>query len=524
MTTTTLRPDATIVAPTAVTGASAHAATSDDSDASYVSQQGGEFRLTLTTVALPTGAVTKSLVARLRGRSSGQATVQLYARLSASGAHLGEAALIVPAFNVWTDRAGAAAGVSLTQTEINDLEIGFTGGAVGFPVDVAELYLDLTYALQPVVLVTAPAAPVTTTTTPAVTWTYTPGSDGGTQARYEVKIFNAAQYGAGGFDPSSSTPTDTGGVVLSSATSAVTGILPNGTYRAYVRAAQTINGSPHWSEWSYSAFTVAVVTADVLDVTATGDPSNGRMQIVVNQNEATPAWVTLDVERSIDGGTTWVAVRGQTGTTPTALYQWVGYDYEVAPNTLATYRARAIYTAGSTIVGPWTSSAPAQWITDETWLKDTYNTSRNRVVTVNSQPGLTYPKAVGVLRPLGREDPVVISDVRQLPSGSVVLYTLEPDEYADLLALVKGADVLLLQVANDDLFGSRYVFPLDIEEIRPADVEAEPGRYWRIPFVEVLAPVDIGISITGLTWQDIVDTYATWQDVVNAFPTWGDLL
>ena len=45
-----------------------------------------------------------------------------------------------------------------------------------------------------------------------------------------------------------------------------------------------------------------------------------------------------------------------------------------------------------------------------------------------------------------------------------------------------------------------------------------------IDHLEVAAPPDDGVGSLGLTWQDVVDTYATWADLIAAVPTWGDLI
>jgi hypothetical protein len=326
MPTVTLRPNATETAGALTGAASAHAATSDDSDASYVTE-------TEATVGLTVGFGTSALTAGFRTK-----TVTLRARMikvSGTGNITATGTVGVREGGVFTETLGApqsivptvigtgtfaAIATDLSQTDIDNLGVSLTalgesGGSYSYRVH--ELYLDVDYALLPVCAVTYPtgAPAITDTTAPTFTWTHTPGSGGGPQSRYEVKVFTAAQYGAGGFDEDTSTPFWTSGEVLGAATSKQSGPLDNSTtYRVYVRTAQTINGAAHWSAWDFEGFSIAVATADVAQVIAIADDTNARIVVEVDPDltDATASrdWEHLELQRSIDTGTTWEYVRG----------------------------------------------------------------------------------------------------------------------------------------------------------------------------------------------------------------------
>lgn len=99
---------------------------------------------------------------------------------------------------------------------------------------------------------------ITDTLQPTATWSQDdPGN------RYQAKIFSAAQYGAGGFDPSTSPSTWESGDVESTVRQVKAGVpLVNGTtYRTYVRVARKATQAKAytgWSPWAYAQYTISL--------------------------------------------------------------------------------------------------------------------------------------------------------------------------------------------------------------------------------------------------------------------------
>lgn len=125
----------------------------------------------------------------------------------------------------------------------------------------------------PTLNVTAPAGTIEGTTRPVVVWTYT---DTNPQRSYQARIFTAAQYGIGGFDPATSPATWDSGEVLSTATSVepTTDLAIGVTYRAYVRVSEA---GPLYSVWDFSEFILAadVAQTPTFTVAAEDDPVSG---------------------------------------------------------------------------------------------------------------------------------------------------------------------------------------------------------------------------------------------------------
>jgi hypothetical protein len=97
----------------------------------------------------------------------------------------------------------------------------------------------VTYILKPTLTVDAPSGTITTNNRPNVEWTAAFDIDGdvGGQASFTVRIFNEAQYTAGGFDPATSIATAEIDIAGPD-TQWTPPVLPNDLYRAYVRVGQ----------------------------------------------------------------------------------------------------------------------------------------------------------------------------------------------------------------------------------------------------------------------------------------------
>lgn len=539
MSTVTLRPNDDLyegsIANTVGPAASREDALSDDDDDTYVTiygQYNGYLGLALDTATIPAGAVTRTLTVRARGNPQGFT-------LNAEVYYQGDFYVTPPlaylnAFGApgLDDFVGPSFAMNLSQTEIDGLRMIVSTPEQPFLLafcDVMELYVDVVFAEQPTVEVTAPTGTVTATSSPVATWEHTPGDDGGAQSRFELAVFSATQYGiGGGFDPATSPATYRPGVQLGASSSWVIGPLSDATtYRTYVRTAQTINGQPHWSDWDYEQFDTDFALPEIASVVAVGDAENGRMVIVVEQAADTPdEWETLTVERSSDGGDTWSFVRGATDMEAPAGDLWTGYDYEAPNGAPMLYRARS---ATATFTGEWVESESAIWSSSEAWLKDPAHPGLNRVVEITNMPVPTRSRRRGVHDVIGRAAPVVTSDVRLTRRGDFTVRTDTADQADSLLALVDGT-VQLLQVpaAQGGAF-EMYIGITDVDEdrlARDANGFNARERLWTLPFVEVERPFDDGIDAVAELLPLTYDEAAlfTYEELAELFPTYADLL
>jgi hypothetical protein len=171
-----------------------------------------------------------------------------------------------------------------------------------------EARLEVQVSAPPTVSVTAPTGTVSTST-PTVAWTYTQ-ADGDVQDAYQVRVFDSTTYGAGGFDPATSTALwETLG--YGSGTSVITDVLPEyPTQRAYVRV---YSRAGLWSTWAYSTFTYAVETPAAPQLTAYWVEAEQTVALV-----GTSSLNLLSAEASTFATTAGGWVDDTTGTAPIA--------------------------------------------------------------------------------------------------------------------------------------------------------------------------------------------------------------
>lgn len=332
----------------------------DNSDATYVQDSSNRYHF--GTVALPALAQVRTVTPRVRhngGTSPSYFYLYLSTSTSYSDPYFAEQ-FLTPGNSVIVTEAGAPkpnnpSGSPWTQANIDGLVMEFALSGIG-SIRYYELYLDVAYNEAPVTVVTGPADEdggvagnqVTSTTRPTVTFTYTdPDSDA--KERDRVKIFSAAQYGAGGFDPETSAATWDSGERFTAALSCPIPIdLVNGTtYRAYVKSADAGSGG-RYGAWANYTFTIAVAAPPAPTLVVTAQPANAtgpRNKIDVTRTAHATPTTYMVVEYSDDGGATWAIARGGSkimnspdGTTFTI------YDYESIPRVQRGYRAKAVRT------------------------------------------------------------------------------------------------------------------------------------------------------------------------------------
>lgn len=485
MSSVTLRPNGTDVAADSLTGgATTHAVTSDDSDASYYTDNEGldaPVIVSLGTSALPAGFVTKQIRARCRSRGDSATVTVNFGVVSYAGGPVSMSTTL-------TTYEGAYSPVTLTQTQIDGLQAYTAGNWVGSgsAYRVAELYVDLVYVTIPVVALDAITDPYTASTVIPISWVNTLDSDGGAQTHYQAWV-TADSGGATVYDS---------GVVASSSTSASVGPLANGAnYTVHIKVAQTVNGSQHWSaEDTQAAVTMSVTTVDVSSVTAAADNANAKITVTVTRDAADGAWGFVEVERSTDGSVTWEAVRGATYVDPPLADTFVIDDYEVPNGTAAKYRARATYlSSGLPITSAWTTqSDTTTWTSTAVWFKVPGSPSLNDTFPFKVYPSATRPQRRGVFYVLGASRPVVVSDVRSSPEARCTVQTETEADATSLLAILDEPVVLIQAPTTMKRWGSRYCSIGDV-----SDDPVDPNTYgnsgyatWSFSAVEVDSPAD----------------------------------
>lgn len=505
----TLQPSATIdIGGNTYIGGFAVASLKDDLDSTYLRMPGGATHAEIgpfTGGSVPGSALTKQIIG--------------IARLSApedpATFNISIPTLFSQNVTVnWSTPKTVYAFVASDFDDLNAIAYSYqfnikntsSGGGGDNDIRLYELSMVVVYVDRPTVTLTAPAegASLTTTNTPLVQWTPNLDADGGNADQAQVKVFNQTQYGGGGFSPDTTQPVQSSGTSLyktggaAAATSwRVADPLP-GTlsspinYRAYVKVRQSAYSN--FSDWTLAAafntFAEAVNPAPVPSA-ITVTPEAGQIRINVTTSASSPSSDVVEIQRSLDGGTTWAKMRtfGSPYIVPSASHA-IAVDAETPNGTNVRYRARAGHNySGSYAFSTFITSATTSWSDPSWWVKHPMLPELNMRVLVRSQATYTRTARQGVHQPLGNPTPIVVTDgVRSLPSGEMT-FRLDSATVQDAFDAVLDADApILVQAPPSMNWPDRWLRFSDQTRERVQDQLARPHVFDTLPWQEVESP------------------------------------
>lgn len=502
MSLTTVRPSSTITNGTSTIGGGAgsrHAALSDDSDTTYVDVSGAfsaAMVLGFTPPSLTSGSVVKYVLLRVKAKATAATSASLGATLDAGGPAAGS--------SVALGTTTLTSGVLLAGGDASVLTVGLwrAGGTTGSNPRLYEAYLDVGYVVPPTLTVDAPTGTLTDYNNPTVTWTATFDDLSTGQYAYDVRIFDATTAEAVGFDPETDTPVTRAfrpesrgdaffpnepDYPLGNNTSWQSDRLPNDDYYAYVRVANSVNGTIQWSDWESSAFTVDVSAPDAPAVVLTDQPSDLRVKVDVTPDNSPVATDGVLVQRSLDG-TTWETVTAETTGSPVSLY-----DYFAPSGVSVSYRA---FGWNDTSSGRLYSAPTSASITPTTPWRIVHPTDPTLSFAIDdrpnswmrSVPSITKPARQSINQPLGRSEAVAVSDTRGADTGSITLLT-NFAKLAELEALLDSdASALWLAGRDQDSWRDRWVAFGDQETTRVVDAAWSDSFDVTLPWTEVAEP------------------------------------
>lgn len=246
---------------------------------------------------VPSLAVVKSVTfrARLSAPVLGNAIIRGSAY---PGSGTNDTVAVVTAINTYTGTTQAARydGVPWTGADISFLQQE-VWPQFGATINWYEAYADVVFNQAPVATPTLPTGTITTPI-PTITWTYS-DPEGDAQDRYWVKVFDAATYGAAGFDPEVSTPAWSSTELLGTVTSitVATQLANLTTFKAYIKTSDAGSNGRYGYWVAGPAFTTAVQFPAVPTiVSATPDPTLNRVALVLQgaDNELTRNMATAE--------------------------------------------------------------------------------------------------------------------------------------------------------------------------------------------------------------------------------------
>ena len=504
MAVTTVRPNATASGAGSFTlsggGATVHATLNDDSDSTFLQKTSSVVGQASAIVDFGTTTISASQrvkQVRVRARcstpnSEGRLNVYLGARVD--NQNFFHSALAIRGENTSITTftgpyyTSAPNGESWTQASINGLrgkitEYEESGDRGKF----YELFIDVDISAQPTVTVSAPTGTITTTTAPDVTWAFA-DTDNETQAFYQIKVFTAAQYGAGGFNAITSTATYDSGEIASSDNTAVVGaLLDSGTYRAYVRTAKSVNGEPFWADYAFSQFVISYTTPTVPTMAVAWNSALGKASFTLTGAAVPGAYVSqyYEVYRSDDGGVVYDVIREGEDITPNASFIGTAVDYEAPRGVVAYYRCRsvAVDSNDQEFASAFGTVQQVLITNDETWWfkvieEPEYNIGSVRVL---KELDVQIDEPNTIFRPLGATRPIVVAGPLQGEDGGYIIKTVTEDEWDDFYGTLTHQGTILVQ---DPYGNQKYIRIVS----RDWTAETQAGQVYRditLRYVEV---------------------------------------
>jgi len=473
---TVVRPNATASGSTlfTISGGSPtlNAATSDDSDTTFFSKSTSIVGQASALLDFGTTTITASQrVKRVRIRArvltpTAAGRINVYLGSRADNQNYFHSALAIRGLNSTTTFTGpfqtsAPNGEDWSQTTIDGLRAKVTEyndtGVLG---SIFELYIDVDISAKPTVTVSAPTGTITTSAAPDVTWAYA-DTDNETQAYYQIKVFTAAQYGAGGFSALTSTATYDSGQIASSDQTAVVGdLLLNGTYRAYVRVAKSVNGAPFFSDYAFSGFVLNNTIPSVPTLVASWSSGLGKATLTVTGQTVTVGLSSqyFEVERSNDAGVTYSVIREGEDITPNASFIGTTEDYEAPRGIVVYYRTRAVGVDASSNEFPSAYGTVQQVLVtnDETWWFKAIGDPDINLgsVRVLAQLDTNIEEPNTIFRPLGATRPIVVAGPLQGEDGIYSIKTITEAEWDDFYPMLNYQGTILVQ---DPLENQKYI-------------------------------------------------------------------
>jgi hypothetical protein len=223
--------------------------------------------------------------------------------------------------------------------------------------------------------------------------------------------------------------------------------------------AKAVNGSPFYSDFAFSQFTITVTPPSVPTLSAAWNSSLGRATLTVTGTSPS-GYVSqyFVVQRSDDDGVTYRTVRYGENITPNASHVGVAVDYEAPRGIVAYYRARAVGVDSSSNEFPSAFSTIQQVLitNDQTWWFKVIDDPELNIgdVRVLAQLDTNIEEPNTVFRPLGSTRPIVVAGPLQGEDGIYSIKTLTEAEYDEIYPVMTHQGTILVQ---DPAGNQKYV-------------------------------------------------------------------
>lgn len=226
----------------------------------------------------------------------------------------------------------------------------------------------------------------------------------------------------------------------------------NTDYRAYVRwGKEEVAGETLWSGWRLNEFTVDLSPPTAPDLQVSTVPADGRNRVAAELPSLTlsGSFVSLEVQR--DSGDGWERIRGGylTADVLSESNTYVFHEYDFPRGVQVSYRARTVEdsSVGDQIASPWAVETVTHVNDGRDWLLTVPDFDYVGYAHIRGgEIDWERPEKVGVFRPPGRTESVVVSDGAGQPYNATLKFSSFDDSKLD--AALEHEGRLLLKMKD----------------------------------------------------------------------------
>ena len=248
-------------------------------------------------------------------------------------------------------------------------------------------------------------------------------------------------------------------------------------------------------------------------IVATVDNANAQNQIVVNGAGFYSGITVVRVVASIES-----PVRGATNVAISGASTIAFTDYEAPLDVPVKYRAYldSTFSVDSNTVTITTDGRTF-------WLKDVILGAFSCKVKVEAMSDVVRPaNVVGQFKVINRQNPIIVTDVRQGRTGTMTLSAFSTGDISAILNIINSGNTLLFQAPASANFPDMYFQAGDVTQTWRGTSSALIHSF-TIPFTETDMPSGTAFTVAGNNWL-LVTQFGTWQNVEDKRLTWLDVL
>lgn len=382
---------------------------------------------------------------------------------------------------------------------------------------ISEVAAKITFQALSTVTATGPTGSVATTR-PIVSWTYT-SPDSQPQLGYRVAVYTAAQVATSGFVPFAGTVPplqDSGELLGEDLQWTLTDDIPDGSYTAYVRALSKWSGPGSFPTNTSSVSWARAVSAggpigggvtlpaaaqppDALLDQPVFDAVNDRVPLTMSPSSSSPVTAAYTVQISRDGGVSWASPPSMTLVPATGMTPVTVYDNLAPIAATSQYRVLSYSQSGGQYVAAQNpSAARSVTTTGSTWrLADPANPLNNCVVIpILGKDGkhdeITFPRISATFQRIGgtgEKPPIVVNGPTQGEAGVLTLLFVDEQRanWPAFRQLMQSGHTLMLKKSFAEQKWVRLAAGPNTQDPK-LTYDAVPGRPDVIYWYKVVVP------------------------------------